>query len=97
MSLDVQPVQEMVRFLFGDDITERQRQAILDSAVAEDLQAGENGLSWHLPHNSMEQAAYGNHTNDDEDMMEARNYLPLVDPDLLAKFQLLRAELGYTG
>ena len=40
------PAKEILEFLFGDEITDAQKQKALDAAVAEDLNRGENGFSF---------------------------------------------------
>ena len=39
--------KEILEFLFGDEITDAQKQKAMDAAVAEDLHLGENGFSFH--------------------------------------------------
>ncbi|CAK9006148.1 unnamed protein product [Durusdinium trenchii] len=80
-------VQEIVRFMFRDEITEKQRQAILDDAVNEDLNRGdENGLAFQEhPRERPDAVNAFNHTNDDEEMVETRKYLPLVKPHIYAE------------
>ena len=72
--------QEIVRFMFRDEITEKQRQAILDDAVNEDLNRGDdNGRAFQHGAEMRPDAVNAfNHTNDEEEMMESRRCLRLV-------------------
>ena len=51
--------KEILEFLFGDEITDAQKQKALDAAVAEDLNRGENGYSFQGQQTT-------NHTSDME-------------------------------
>eukprot|EP00913_Durusdinium_trenchii_P002511 g2322.t1 len=82
-------VQEIVNFLFTDEITKLDQQEILNRAVQEDLHRGYNGLS------SIPSDHFVNHTNDPEDMELAKKAWQQVPAFLSAEYQRLRKELGY--
>ncbi|CAK9110965.1 unnamed protein product [Durusdinium trenchii] len=82
---------DMVHFLFQDEITHEQRQAILDATVAEDInRADKAGLSWQY-----QDGGEPDHSNDDADMVENAKYLHLMNPDLYKDFVYYRHLLGY--
>ncbi|CAK9017560.1 Copia protein [Durusdinium trenchii] len=83
-------MREILVFLFGNEITEKQKQQVLDAAAVEDQNRGLEGFS--------EDPALNrgfNHTNDEEDMAAARRALHLIPEDLLAELQTHRTVLGY--
>ncbi|CAK9048405.1 unnamed protein product [Durusdinium trenchii] len=85
-------VQEIVRFMFRDEIAEKQRQAILDDVVNEDLNPGdENGRACHQSPKARPNSVNAfNLTNDDEEMLESRRCSPLVKPHIYAEILKLR-------
>ncbi|CAK8995799.1 unnamed protein product [Durusdinium trenchii] len=85
-----QTVQDMVEFLFTDEISKLDQQKILNRAVQEDLHRGYNGLS-----SIRFDDHWVNHTNDAEDMELAKRAWHVVPATLSAEYQRLRKELGY--
>lgn len=86
-----QTIKDMVHFLFQDEITHEQRQAILDATVAEGInRADKAGLSWQY-----QDGGEPDHSNDDADMVENAKYLHLMNPDLYKDFVYYRHLLGY--
>lgn len=83
-------VREILNFVFRNEITEKQKQQILNATAVEDVNRGLEGFS-ELP------GAYlgYNHTNDEEDMAVARKALHLIPDDMLAEYQQHRKVLGY--
>ncbi|CAK9080786.1 Copia protein [Durusdinium trenchii] len=85
-----QTVQEMLDFLFGNEVSDNFKRRALDAAVHEDLNRGEFGYSFTDHTNDV------NHTSDEQEMDEARSYLSLVDKDLMAHYKEMQKALGYS-
>ncbi|CAK9003385.1 unnamed protein product, partial [Durusdinium trenchii] len=85
-----QTVQEMLDFLFGDEVSDDFKRRALDAAVHEDLNRGELGYSFDA-----KQGTKVNHTSDDSELDAARSYLPLVDQEVLEEYKEIQKALGY--
>lgn len=81
----------MLDYMFGDEITEEQRQQIAVAVQVEDLNRGlEEGIS------ATEWGGLApNHTNDELDMMRARKALGLIPDELFEVYCDYQRELGY--
>lgn len=84
-------MREILDFLFGNEITEKQKQEILNAVAVEDENRGLKGFSEDPKLNQG-----FNHTNDEADMAAARDALRFVPDDIMAELQLHREALGYT-
>ena len=81
-------VEQILDFLFKDEITEQQRKEAMIATRVEDLnRVGEAKARPEDPKI--------NHTNDEDEMQIARAALPLIPADLYAEYMRLRKVLGY--
>lgn len=80
-------VEQIMDFLFGDEITDLQRALIKRAARVEDLnRAHDLGVS---ADNDV------NHTSDEDEMTAARAALSLISPEVYAEYVKFREGLGY--
>ena len=81
-------VEQILDFLFGDEITEQQRKEAMIASRVEDLnRVGEAKARPEDPK--------ANHTNDEDEVQAARAALTLIPADLYAEYTRFRKVLGY--